>query len=128
MSRLHDELKLEPRQEALWQDASKFARESFADNRERFRKQHEEIVAAINQPGADMRAIVKRMDEQRAEGQKQRDAVRERWLTVYDSLNAEQKEKVRLYFKSGAERQGRVGDRRGDGPRRRAPEAKMPMG
>ncbi len=130
MLRLHDELKLDARQEALWQDAATFAKESFAGGRERFRKQHDEIAASLKQPGADLRDIVKRMDEQRAEGQKQRDAVRERWLTVYDSLNAEQKEKVRLHLQAGAERHGRFFDKRqGSGPRQAAPErANAPQG
>lgn len=50
--------------------------------RERFRKHHEEIKAQLDQPGADLRAVAKRMDELKADGQKQANAVRERWLNV----------------------------------------------
>ncbi|SDG61713.1 Spy/CpxP family protein refolding chaperone [Propionivibrio dicarboxylicus] len=107
MQRLHDDLKLDAAQEAAWQDAEKFAKDSFANGRDAFRKQHEEIQAALAQPGADLRAIVKRMDDLKAEGQKQRTAVRDRWLAVYDKLNPEQKEKARLFFKAGAERMTR---------------------
>ncbi len=113
MQRLHDELKLDAKQEAAWQEADKFAKSTFANARERFGKQRDDINAALSQPGADLRAILKRMDEHKAEGQKQRDAVREHWLAVYDTLNAGQKEKVRLFFKSSAERMGRAMDRRG---------------
>lgn len=121
MQRLHDDLKLDAKQEAQWQDAQKFAKDSFDGAREQGRKQHEEFNAALSQPGADLRALLKRMDDVRAERQKQHDAVRDRWLSVYDTLNAEQKEKVRLFFKAGSERMGRHMDRRGmrppvDGP------------
>jgi Spy/CpxP family protein refolding chaperone len=109
MSRLHDELKLDTKQEALWQNAEKAAREGMDAARERMRKQHEETLATLNQPGADLRAVLKRMDDMRAERQKQHDANRDRWLAVYDALNAEQKEKVRVFFKSRMEGMGRSG-------------------
>ena len=80
----------------------------------------DELKAMLDQPGADLRAVAKRMDDLRADGMKQREAVRERWLAFYDSLNGEQKEKARLFFKSGMERMERMGDRakehRGRGP------------
>lgn len=113
MQRLHEELKLDSKQEAAWQDAEKFAKDTFAGAHENARKQRQDINTALGQTGADLRAILKRMDELKAEGQKQHSAVRERWLAVYDTLNAEQKEKVRMFFKSGAERMGRAMDRRG---------------
>lgn len=113
MTRLHDELKLDQKQEALWKDAEKFAQEHRDTMRERFRKDHAEIKAQLDQPGADLRAISKRMDEARAEHMKQRDAVRDHWLAVYDSLNAEQKEKARVFFKNGMERMERHGKEHG---------------
>jgi len=111
MSRLHDDLKLDAKQEALWQDAEKAAKESMTSMRERMRKQHDETLAMLNQPGADLRAVLKRMDDLRAEGQKQREAGRDRWLAVYDALNAEQKEKARVFFKNKMERMGHFGQR-----------------
>jgi hypothetical protein len=71
-----------------------------------------------------LRAVAKRLDELHAEGIKQRDALRERWLAVYDSLGDEQKEKVRLFFKDGAERMERWterAERPGYGNRRHGP-------
>ncbi len=109
MNRLHDELKLDAKQDAQWKEAEKFAREHRDTMRERFRKHHEEIKSMLDQPGADLRAVATRMDDFKAEGLKERDAVRERWLAVYDTLNPEQKEKARLFFKSGAERMERMG-------------------
>ena len=114
MARLHDDLKLDAKQEVLWQDAAKASKEAMGGMRERMRKQHEEIQTLLNQPGADLHAVAKRMDEFRAEGQKMREAGRDRWLTVYDALNADQKEKARLFFKSKFEHM-RHGGMRGPG-------------
>ena len=114
MSRLHDELKLDARQDALWKDAEKAGRDNMIAMRERMPKQREEMLAQISQPGADLRVVLKRMDEFRAEGQKQHEASRDRWLAVYDTLNAEQKEKARLFFKSKLERIGHHGQRGAD--------------
>jgi len=103
MSRLHDDLKLDAKQEALWQTADKAGKDSMNGMRERFSKHHEEIQTLLAQPGADLRAVAKRMDDFKAEGQKLHEAIRDRWLTVYDSLNANQKEQARLFFKSKIE-------------------------
>ena len=115
LMRLHDDLKLDAKQEALWQEARKATQDNMSGMRDQHRKQHDEIVAQLNQPGADLRVVLKRMDTLRAEGQKQRMADRERWLAVYDVLNAEQKEKVRLFFKSSMDR--KPGMARGEGRR-----------
>jgi Spy/CpxP family protein refolding chaperone len=111
MARLHDDLKLDAKQEALWQDATKASKEAMGGMRERMRKQHEEIQSLLNQPGTDLRAVAKRMDDFRAEGQAIHQANRDRWLTVYDALNPEQKEKARVFFQSKSERMGRHGMR-----------------
>jgi len=104
MARLHDDLKLDARQEALWQDAAKAGREAIGGMRERMRKEHDETLVMLSQPGADLHALAKRMDDFRAQVQQQHLANRERWLAVYDALNAEQKEKARLFVKSSFER------------------------
>jgi hypothetical protein len=62
---------------------------------EQWRKHHEEVLASVSKPGADLRAVVKQMDELKDAGRKQREAGRDRWLAVYDSLDAAQKEKAR---------------------------------
>ncbi|MFZ4535803.1 periplasmic heavy metal sensor [Propionivibrio sp.] len=111
MSRLHDDLKLDAKQEALWKEAEKAGQDNRSTLRDRFSKQREETLSMIDKPGADLRAVLKRMDELRAEGQKQHQADRDRWLTVYDSLNAEQKEKARLFFKSKLEGKDRHNQR-----------------
>lgn len=109
MARLHDDLKLDARQEAAWQEAKTAATASMGGMRDQMRKQREETLAALSQPGADLRAIAKHMDELRDAGRKQHEANRDRWLAVYDLLNAEQKEKARLFFKNKLERMGGFG-------------------
>ena len=119
MNRLHDELKLDAAQEAQWKEAEKFSREHRDTMRERFRKERTEVKTMLDQPGADLRAIAKRMDDLKAAGMKERDAVRDRWFAVYDTLNPEQKEKARLFFKAGAERMEQKGKKSRDGAGRR---------
>ncbi|WP_153110455.1 Spy/CpxP family protein refolding chaperone [Propionivibrio limicola] len=139
MQRLHDDLKLDARQETLWKAAESFAKETHDGMRERFRKHHEEMKALIDKPNADLRALAKRADDFRAEGQKLRDTVRDRWLAVYDSLNPEQKEKARQFLKAGFDRmerkggrhdrddrRGRRGDRDDQRPRRGDAKGDMP--
>jgi Spy/CpxP family protein refolding chaperone len=109
MARLHDDLKLDAKQEAAWQEAQTATQSNRGSMREQMRKQREEIQVALSQPAADLRAIVKRMDDLKDVGRKQHEANRDRWLAVYDLLNAEQKEKARLFFKNKLERMGNAG-------------------
>jgi Spy/CpxP family protein refolding chaperone len=109
MARLHGDLKLDAKQEALWQEAEKSAKENTGGMREEMRKQREAVLETLKQPGADLRAVMKQMDDARDAGRKQHEASRDRWLAVYDSLNAEQKEKARLFFKDKLERMEHFG-------------------
>ncbi|MDR0576986.1 MAG: periplasmic heavy metal sensor [Candidatus Accumulibacter sp.] len=119
--RLHDELKLDTQQEALWKETVDFAREHRGAMRERFGKERAEIRALLDQPGVDLRAVARRVDELRVDGQKQREAVRDRWFAVYDSLDAEQKEKARAFFRDGMERMERFAAKAGERPGRGHP-------
>ncbi len=107
LSRLHDDLKLDARQEALWADAASASKAARATMRDGFSTQRQEMLASLSQPGADLRALVKRSDEVRTEARKQHEATRDRWLVLYDTLNAEQKEKARVFLTSMFERGGR---------------------
>jgi Spy/CpxP family protein refolding chaperone len=113
MSRLHGELKLDAKQEALWLEAEKAAMDHMSGMREKMQKQREAAQTTLDQPGADLRAMMKQMDEARDAGRQQHVANRDRWLSVYDSLNPEQKEKVRLFFKDKIGRFGMGGPGRG---------------
>lgn len=98
MSRLHDDLKLDAKQEALWQEAEKGMRAHMGEMRDQMRKQRDATLATLKQPGSDLRAAVKQMDEARESARKQHEANRERWLTLYDNLNPEQQEKARQFI------------------------------
>ncbi len=113
MSRLHGELKLDAQQEALWLEAEKAAKAHMGGMREQMQKQREAAMASLDQPGADLRAVMKQMDEARDAGRQQHVANRDRWLAVYDRLNPEQKEKARLFFKNKIGRFGMGGPGRG---------------
>ena len=114
MTQLHHNLKLDDKQEALWKEAENAQKDGMTGMRDRFRQHHDEIQALLDKPGADLRAVAKRMDEFKAEGQKLHEASRDRWLTVYDTLNAEQKEQARVFFKSKLDGMGHH-DQRGRG-------------
>ncbi len=113
LSRLHDELKLDAKQEALWQEAEEKTRAAMGDMRERMRRQREQLLASVSQPNADLHAVFRQLDELRDAGRDLREANRTRWLAVYDSLDPAQKEKARLFVKSQIERRGPFG---GGGP------------
>jgi periplasmic protein CpxP/Spy len=115
MTRLHDDLKLDAKQETAWKEAQTASQSNRGTMRDQMRKQRDETLAALNQPGADLRTIAKRMDDLRDAGRKQHEANRDRWLAVYDLLNAEQKEKARVFFKSQMERMGSGGPSGGPG-------------
>ena len=119
MSRLHGDLKLDAGQEALWQTAEKGAKDNMGDMREQMQKQREVALNTLSQPGADLRAVMKQMDEAKDAGRKQHEASRDRWLAVYDSLNAEQKEKARLFFKGRLERMEHMSGSGQGGPGRK---------
>lgn len=113
VARLHEDLKLDAQQEALWKQAEQSSRTSMRELHDKMREQHQRNMAAINQPGADLRAMVRQFDAGRDAVLRQRDANRELWLAVYDSLDAVQKEKARLFLKNRLEQQERGGWFRG---------------
>ncbi|MQY51885.1 periplasmic heavy metal sensor [Rhodocyclus tenuis] len=113
LGRLHDELKLDAKQEALWKDAEQATRDARKDSRERLREEHEKTLAALDQPNADLRAIFKAHDETHADIAKRHEASRERWFAFYDSLNPNQREKARLFLRKMIDHAGHAApDRR----------------
>lgn len=113
LARLHHELKLDAQQEALWQAAEQGMREARKGLGERLREEHRQTRAALAAPDADLRAVLARLDEQRAERDKLRLADRERWLALYDSLNPTQKEQARNFLRQQLERHDARGERAG---------------
>lgn len=101
---LHDELRLDSWQETVWNRIEKASWDSLNNGCGRFREQNEELLALLNEPAVDLRTVLKRLDEFKAESQKQHEAGRERWLTVYDALDVTQKERTRTFLKNRLER------------------------
>jgi len=103
LSRLHDELKLDASQDRLWYKAEKAGWGDMSNVQTCLQEQRTETLALLAQPGADMRAIVRCLDDFRSEEYKLCAANRERWLNVYDALGTEQKEQVRVFFRNRME-------------------------
>ena len=103
LSRLHDELKLDAGQDRLWYKAEKAGWGDLSSVQACWQKQRTETLALLAQPGADMRAIVRCLDDFRSEEYKLCAANLERWLNVYDALRSDQKEQVHVFLKNEME-------------------------
>jgi protein CpxP len=113
MQRLHDKLNLSASQEELWKKAQAASKEAFQKLRAGGREQHERMRAEIDKPGADMKQVMELGDQMRAQMETTRKQIRAAWLPVYDSLDANQKEQVRLAVKDGMGRMHRGGRKGG---------------
>lgn len=99
MSRLHDELKLDARQETLWYKAEKGDWDSMGENRPCFRKQYENVLRMLNQPGPESHSETSNIGEQNVP-----DTTSNLWMSVYDVLDTRQKETARRFYKNKLER------------------------
>lgn len=99
MSRLHDELKLDARQETLWYKAEKGDWDNMAENRQCFRKQYEDVLRMLRQPDPELLSETSSVGEQIIP-----DARRDRWMSVYDALDPGQKETALRFFQNKLER------------------------
>ena len=97
MSRLHDELKLDARQETLWYKAEKDDWDNMGAHRQCFRKRYEEALSMLKQPGPELPSETSYVGEQDVA-----DARRDLWMSVYDTLDAGQKETAPLLFQEQA--------------------------
>ncbi|HEY6241769.1 MAG TPA: periplasmic heavy metal sensor [Burkholderiales bacterium] len=115
--RLHKELKLNPKQEELWQKAQAAQREAFASMRAKGEEMRAKLRVEIDKPGADLKQFAQMRDQLGAQMQAQMEAtrkqVRETWFTVYDSLDTKQKEQVRVAIRDGMDRMARMGRHHG---------------
>jgi len=127
--RLHRQLNLNPQQEELWKKAQEAQREAFRTTRAKAEETRAKLRVEIDKAGVDLKQFAALGDKLRAEMRAQIDAARKQtrsaWFGVYDSLDAKQKEQVRVAIRDGMDR-GRRGWHHG-GPRGemhgRAPEA-----
>jgi len=109
--RLHKELNLNPQQEELWKKAQAAQREAFRSMRAQGEETRARLRAEIDKPGADLKQFVQLRDQLGARMHAQMDAnrkqAREAWFVVYDALDANQKEKVRVAIRDGMDRMAR---------------------
>ena len=109
LSRLHDELKLDASKDRLWYKAEKAGWGDMSNVQTCLQEQRTETLALLAQPGADMRAIVRCLDDFRSEEYKLCAANRERWLNVYDALRTDQKDQVCVFLKKKMEQASPAG-------------------
>jgi len=113
--RLHKQLNLNPQQEELWQKAQTAQRDAFKSLRTTGEQNRAKLRAEIDKPGADLKQFAQTRDQLREQMRTQMDAshkqVRDAWFALYDTLDANQKEQVRLAILSGMDRMGRGGHR-----------------
>jgi len=106
--RLHRQLNLNPQQEELWKKAQDAQREAFRTMRAKAEETRARLRVEIDKAGADLKQFAELGDKLRAEMRAQMDAsrkqVRSAWFGVYDSLDAKQKEQVRVAIRDGMDR------------------------
>src|SRR4029077_5306244 len=113
--RLHKQLNLNSQQEQLWQKAQAAQRDAFKARRETGEETRAKLRTEIDKPGADLKQFAQLRDQlreqMRAEGEASRQQVRTAWFSVYDSLDATQREQVRVAIRDGMDRMGHRGMR-----------------
>jgi hypothetical protein len=120
--RLHRELNLNPQQEELWKKAQAAQRDAFRSMRAKGEETRAKLRVEIDKPGADLKQFAQLRDQLRSQTNAQMETVRKQvraaWFAVYDALDTNQKERVRVAIRDGMDRmaRGHRGDRRG-GPR-----------
>jgi Heavy-metal resistance len=108
MERLHKKLNLNPKQEELWKQAQTTSRDAFRKVRTDGREMHQKLRAAIEKPSADLKQFAQMRDQlreqMRTDEQAARTGVRNAWFALYDTLDTNQKEQVRLAIIRGMDR------------------------
>ena len=119
-ARLHKQLNLNPQQEELWQKAQGLQRDAFKSLQAKSAENRAKLRSEIDKPGADLKAFAQLRDQLREQTRTQMEASHEQtraaWFTLYDSLDANQREQVRVAIRDGMDRVGHRGMHRG-GPR-----------
>ena len=115
MESVHKKLNLNAQQEELWNKAQAASREAFRKIRASREEAREKMRTEIDKPGADLKQFMQLGDQMREKVRMQMEATRkqgrEAWLKMYDSLDANQKEQVRMAIKEGMDRGNRPSTR-----------------
>jgi len=119
--RLHKQLNLNAQQEELWNKAQAAQRDAFKAMRAKGEETRARLRVEIDKPGADLKQYAelgdKLRDQMRAQMEATRKQVRTAWFSVYDSLDAKQREQVRVAIRDGMDRMARMGHHHRGGPR-----------
>ena len=106
--RLHRQLNLNPKQEDLWQKAQTTQRDALKTARANAEETRAKLRVEIDKSGVDLKQFAELSDQLREQNRAQMDAtrkqVRSAWFGVYDSLDAKQKEQVRVAIRDGMDR------------------------
>ena len=115
--RLHKQLNLNPKQEELWTKAQSAQRDAFKAMQAKGEETRAKLRAEIDKPGVDLKQYAQLSDtlcdQMRAQMEATRKQARTAWFGVYDSLDAKQREQVRVAIRDGMDRMGHRGGRRG---------------
>ena len=110
--RLHNQLKLDPKQEELWQKARSVQREAFRSMRAKAEETRAKLRVEIDKAGVDLKQFAQLADRLRAQTRQEMEAAqkqaRSAWFAVYDALNPGQKEQVRVAIRDGMDRGARM--------------------
>jgi len=111
--RLHKQLNLNPQQEELWHKAQTTQREALKAMRAKGAETRAKLRVEIDKPGVDLKQYAQLgdtlRDQMRAQMEATRKQVRAAWFGVYDSLDAKQREQVRVAMRDGMDRMGHRG-------------------
>jgi periplasmic protein CpxP/Spy len=95
---LHTDLKLNPKQETLWQSAATRTKEMMAQMRNDREQMRSAMLQELSKPQADLRALANGMDAARTRHTDLRKEAREQWLALYDNLDPNQRETARQFL------------------------------
>ncbi|HUO43619.1 MAG TPA: hypothetical protein VMT94_01755 [Burkholderiales bacterium] len=98
-----DELKLSPAQQQLWEKAQQRTSEAFDQARVIGRNMRDQLRVDLDKPGTDLKQIILREEEIRPQIEAAFKPARDAWFTAYDSLDADQKERLREAVREGME-------------------------
>jgi len=118
--KLHKELNLNAQQEELWKKAQLAQREAFRAMHAKGEETRAKLRAEIDKPGADLKQFVQLRDQLGSQMHVQMETVRTQvrasWIAVYDALDTQQKEQVRVAIRDSMDRGGRMGSHHRGGP------------
>ncbi|HET7763538.1 MAG TPA: periplasmic heavy metal sensor [Burkholderiales bacterium] len=108
--RLHKDLNLDGQQEELWNKARTAQRDMFRTMRAKAAETRAKLRVEIDKPGMDLKQFAQYGEQVRAQMRTQMEALHKQvqiaWFKLYDSLDAKQKEQVRVAIRDGMDRMG----------------------